>query len=104
MVNFQSNECKVYPIYDTWVISALFSHKTRGPILWNNPDVPFEFEGAYNIIAKFILDNVGYISVKKYVFKTIYYKWWVKEELINLCPDTAFYLPETYSKKYLNQI
>ncbi len=93
------NEYSTYPIYDVWTIPSIFCKEYGVPLLWNNPGAPFKFEGTYELLAKQLISNVDYISVRnRFTYNSIKL---LGIEDINLSVDTAFYLPEIIKKKDL---
>lgn len=95
------NQYIEYPIYNCWVIPAIVAQKYNVLLAWNNPGVPFHFSGMYKRMVKNLMKTVDYISVRNQFSVEALMEVGVDRDEINLCPDTAFLLPEIYEIKEL---
>lgn len=90
-----------YPIYQTWIIPSMVSEKYGISLLWNNPGIPFEFEGFYQRVAKKFLWQVDYLSVRNSFSVDALLACNISKTNISLHPDSAFILPEIFEKSAL---
>lgn len=100
---FDTDEYIDYPIYECWVIPAIVSSRWNIPLLWNNPGVPFEFEGFYKMLIKELCESVDYLSVRNDFSVKSLKKAGINKDIF-CYPDTAFLLPHFYSYEYLEKI
>lgn len=100
---FDTEEYIHYPIYECWVIPAIVSSRWNIPLLWNNPGVPFEFEGFYQMLVKELCESVDYLSVRNDFSVESLQKAGISKEIL-CCPDTAFLLPKFFPYEYLEKV
>ena len=61
-----------YPIFETWIVPSIIGRKYGIPVIWNNPGCPFEFDGYQDYIARKVLSNVSFLSVRnQFSFDTL---------------------------------
>lgn len=89
-----------YPIYETWIVPYIVGKKFGIPVVWNNPGCPFELEGYQDYIAKKVVAEVDYLSVRNCFSYDILKKY---NEKVRLSIDTAFDLPNVFPKESLQR-
>lgn len=55
---------KKYPIWKLWATASRVASTHGIPLLWNNPEAPFEFKGWERLVAKSFIQTVDYLSVR----------------------------------------
>lgn len=85
-----------------WEYPIIIAKKYGIPIIFNAPGVPFYFNEKYQVIVKFLIENVDYVAVRDFTSKKILNSCGLKS--INVVPDTILYINNLLPKEKLNKL
>lgn len=81
-----------YPLWKVWTVASVVASRYGIPLVWNNPEAPFDFLGWEKIVAHKLIEPVGYLSVRDSASKHSIEA--VSPHTVELSDDPAFLLPK----------
>ncbi len=90
-------ELQDYAIAETWIVTSVFCAEYDVPLLWNAPDVPYTFPIEISSIAKGLIEQSKYISVRNDTSLKNLGVLGLSSDKITVCPDTALALAKYLS-------
>lgn len=105
--SFESNSFQEYPMDRVWAIPFFMKMKYNIPLIWNAPGIPYNFD-ADKEFAKFLFENVDYLSVRNDFSKRVIESTGISTDRIHIVPDTGFALqtivPEDERRQLQQQV
>ncbi len=98
-----SEEFIKYSFGDLWLIPAMVGAKYGVKCIWNSPEVPNRFTDECKDFVKNICDTLDYISVRDKKSKDYLLECDVKDEKVDVIPDTALIVHKYFSKEVLEK-
>lgn len=100
IIRFDKNVLKLYPedyksSCSFWLTPIIIANRYNIPVVFNNPGVPFCFDDLESRIAKRLISNVGYCSVRDELSQNILINCGLDD--VHFSPDTIMAIRDVYN-------
>lgn len=100
-----SQEFIDYNIYDSWYTPIEFAVRNNIKVIFNLPQVPYDFDEAVKQVTKEAFKAAEYISVRDCKSKEFINAAFDNENpIVTVCPDSVCCMPQLISSEYLADI